>query len=65
MVMNNKESNNSAFNIKINNVEIERVMEMKYLGMLITSNLKLESHVDYMCKKIAKKVGFLPESAST
>lgn len=47
-------------NISINNETIDRVYEMKYLGFMLNSNqLKLTNHVDYICRKIAKKVGFL------
>lgn len=45
--------------IKIGNEKIELVKTMKYLGVMIDSNLKMKSHIDYVCKKVAKKIGFL------
>lgn len=45
--------------IKIGSDKIESVKSMKYLGVMIDSNLKIKSHIDYVCKKVAKKVGFL------
>lgn len=44
--------------IKINNEEIEKVNKIKYLGFIIDKDLKLKEHIDYICKKIGKKIGF-------
>lgn len=60
MVMNNGDSD-QQFNIEINGEVIERVNNMKYLGFMINCRLKLTNHIDYTCKNIAKKVGFLAE----
>ena len=38
---------------------IEVVMEIKYLGVIIDDKLKFSSHINYVCKKIAKKIGVL------
>lgn len=43
---------------KINNEIIEKVENIKYLGFVIDKNLKLRDHIDYVCKKIGKKIGF-------
>lgn len=45
----------SAINveIKIGNEIVESVKTMKYLRVMIDHNLKLESHIDYICKKAA------------
>lgn len=45
-------------NIKMNEEAIERTYVMKYLGVMIDCNLKMKSHHEYMCSKIAKKIGF-------
>lgn len=38
---------------------IEQVDEIKYLGVVIDRELNFKSHINYISKKIAKKVGFL------
>ena len=38
---------------------IEVVKEIKYLGVIIDDKLKFSSHINYVCKKIAKKIGVL------
>lgn len=38
---------------------IERVENIKYLGVVIDSGLRFEGHCDYVLKKIGKKVSFL------
>ena len=43
----------------IDGCEIERVNEFRYLGINIDCHLKMKSHVDYISKKVAKKIGFL------
>lgn len=44
--------------IRINNKKVDRTYTMKYLGVMIDSNLKMKSHNEYIGKKIAKKIGF-------
>lgn len=44
--------------IKINNTVIEYVSEIKYLGVILDPQLTFSSHIDYLCKKIGKKIGF-------
>lgn len=58
MVISSKKINQPV-NIRMDNESIERVYVMKYLGFMLDCNLKLTKHVDYLCKKIARKVGFL------
>ena len=43
--------------IIINNETIEKVNRIKYLGFIIDKDLKLNQHIDYICKKI----GFLKQ----
>lgn len=51
---------NSILNNKIliDNVEIDLVNEIKYLGLVIDSSLSFKSHLEYICKKINKKLYF-------
>lgn len=51
--------NFNDIDITIGNDKIHCVEEMKYLGVIIHKNLKTSAHVEYICKKIAKKIGFL------
>lgn len=48
---------NLALNINGENVQF--VNEIKYLGVILDPQLGFGNHVDYMCKKIGKKIGFL------
>lgn len=50
--------NNSSL-LKINNETIEKVKNIKYLGFIIDQKLNFKEHIDFMCKKIGKKIGFL------
>lgn len=43
---------------RINNQIIEKVDQIKYLGFIIDKDLKFKTHIDYICKKIGKKIGF-------
>jgi hypothetical protein len=45
--------------IKINNISIERVTQIKYLGVIIDECLNFKEHVSYICKKVNKKVSLL------
>lgn len=50
---------NTRVQIKINNVEIETVRTYKYLGIQIDEKFKFDENVDYICRKMAKKIGVL------
>lgn len=43
----------------IDNTEIERVENMKYLGVIIDSKLRFEEYCNHMLKKLGKKINFL------
>lgn len=58
MVISNRNKCESV-NVIINNSAIECVDSMKYLGLIIDKQLKMKRHIDYISKKIAKKIGFL------
>ena len=49
--------NNIIF--KINNVIIEKVNSIKYLGCIIDKELKVNDHMEFICKKIGKNIGLL------
>lgn len=49
---------NSNIEFKINDKIIEKVKNIKYLGFIIDSDLKFKDHIDYICRKIGKKIGF-------
>ena len=40
--------NSSDLNIKLNNVTIDRVETVKYLGVYIDSGLKWAAHIDHL-----------------
>lgn len=46
-------------NLKINGEDIQQVREIKYLGVKLDSELNFKGHMDYITKKISKKIGFL------
>ena len=46
---------------KINNQIIEKVNQMKYLGVIIDKNLKFKNHIEYICKKIDKNISFFKQ----
>lgn len=46
-------------NLYIDGIAVEQVHVMKYLGVMIDSKLKFKENVNYVSKKIAKKVGLL------
>ena len=52
-------NSNSEINIEINGKLIENVKIIKYLGVIIDKNLNFNEHIEYVCKKIGKKIGFI------
>ena len=49
----------AGYSVEIENEQIDLVNTMKYLGIVVDRKLNFSDHVDYMCKKIAKKLGVL------
>ena len=45
--------------LKINNINIERVTDFNFLGLIISSNLKWNKHIDHIALKISKVNGIL------
>lgn len=50
--------------IEIDHQEIEVVDQFKYLGFIVDRQLKFKEHIDYICKKISKKLGILYRCSS-
>ena len=48
-----------AGNIKLDDIELEFISDIKYLGVIIDNQLKFDKHVNYICGKIAKSIGVL------
>ena len=46
-------------NFKINDIEIERVAQFNFLGLIISSNLKWQSHIDHISIKISSVIGIM------
>ena len=46
-------------NLKINDIEIERVAQFNFLGLIISSNLKWQSHIDHISIKISRVIGIM------
>lgn len=50
--------------ITVDGEELEVVNSIKYLGVMIDHKLDFKENVDYVCKKVAKKVGVLSRLAN-
>jgi hypothetical protein len=55
MVITNKQIVKNEVSLNNNDQTIERVTKMKYLQMMQDDALKLDDHVDYICKKMGRK----------
>ena len=47
---------NSSFGI--HNAVIEKVNNVKYISFIIDRDLKLKEHLEFICRKIGKTIGF-------
>ena len=47
------------FRIILNNVQLERLKQTKFLGVLIQENLSWKHHVDYISSKVSRATGLL------
>ena len=45
--------------LKLNNVELEKVKTIKYLGLILDENLTWDSHINALNKSIAPYCGIL------
>ena len=52
----------SDVDIRINNVQIERVYSTKFLGVQIDAQLTWKRHIEYTCKQLSKCVGILAKA---
>lgn len=59
MVIKNKISDNNETNVIINNTKLNQVSETKYLGIIIDDKLDFKKNLDYVIKKMSKKINFL------
>lgn len=62
MIIGNKKTKDMQNTLFINNSPIERVTEMKYLGIQIDEKLNFSKNCEHMEKKVAKKIGFMQRS---
>ena len=60
MLLTSKYNNNidPDITVKIDDCLLERVLEYKYLGVIIDQNLTSSSHANYILKKISRKIYF-------
>jgi hypothetical protein len=59
MVITNRRIDKNDIFVKIGDQQLERVEKMKYLGVILDEKLTLNEHLDYICKKMGKKYGFM------
>lgn len=45
--------------IRVNGSQIEQIHTKKLLGIIIDDQLTFDDHVDYLCKKLARRIGVL------
>lgn len=54
----------SAFDYSFDNRAVNRVLDYKYLGVIFTHNMTWSKHIDYVCNKALKKLGYLRRTLS-
>lgn len=61
MIIKNKQKiiDQTDLRILIDNENIEKVSEIKYLGVMIDENIDFNAQTNYICKKAGQKVGML------
>jgi hypothetical protein len=59
MVITNRKIDKNYIFVKIGDQQLERVEKMKYFGVHLDKGLKLNEYLDYVCKKMGKKYGFM------
>lgn len=57
-------TNDKEIEILINDVKINRCFSLKYLGVILDENLKWESHINSVCKKISQNIGIMGRTQS-
>ena len=48
-----------SFRITLNNVDLERVDNTKFLGVIIQENLNWKKHIDYICERVSRATALL------
>ena len=56
---NSKRKKLNSIDIRINNIQIEKVNETKFLGIIIDNQLKWKPHLNYVCSKVSKSIGII------
>ena len=46
-------------NIFVQNTSLSRQFETKFLGVILSSNLKWNKHIEVICSKISKNLGII------
>lgn len=64
IVISNKNQENKTVKIKIEDLQLEQVSQIKYLGVIIDNKLSFRNNVDFIIKKVAKKISFLGRISS-
>jgi hypothetical protein len=59
MLFTRKHFNLTDINITVNNVCINRVNKVKFLGTIMDDKLNWQEHITYICKKASKCIGIL------
>ena len=57
IILNKKDKN--AGSISINNITLERVDQIKYLGVILDDRVKFEMHAKYIMNKISRQTHLL------
>ena len=57
MTFQNANKNVQMLTMKINNINIEQVKEINFLGLIIDTNLNLKRHIKKMSNACSKKIG--------
>lgn len=55
----------SVFNYSFNDLMLQRVSDYKYLGVIFTTNLSWSKHINSVCTKSLKKLGYLRRTLRT
>lgn len=58
----NRKNINTSIEIKINNINIEKVETFKFLGITLNQHLLWTDHINSLCTKLAKTIGMLYKS---
>lgn len=59
MLINRKGPNNTCDRIQMGNQKIEKVAQIKYLGVIIDVKLTFKQQIEATIKKVASKVNFM------